>query len=463
MLQKSYMCVNNSHVLGWFWVFAAFIGNIGYFSPSFAQDDVQPLDLAQCVNQALKVSPSIQAAQLDVQIAETQLSQARNARILPKFDLTWMIGPSPEARGNPVIGDTDFSKWSVFTRTEATLIQPLFTFGKLAAAQDVARGGIDLRDAGLMKSRGDLELQVAKAYYGLLLMNALKDLSDEAGIEIQKARKFVDQQLEDEVGEVTETDLARIDRFVFDVKENANKVVKGHALASAGMRKLLGLSREDPIDLAENRLNPVQVTVQSLGEYLTRGKQRPELKQLEAGIAVRSALSRVAKSDYYPQFFFGGQFKYAYAPNRDNQSSPFARDDFNFLAAGAIIGFQQSLAFGGTSAKVKKARLEHQKLEYQTRLAGIGVDLEIEKLYLELKEAQGNMAEAQKARRATRRWFISARDGFNAGLGEASDVIDAVKEYGIIRAKYLEAVFNFNMSWARLQKSTGYSIVHSGE
>jgi outer membrane protein TolC len=74
-------------------------------------------------------------------------------------------------------------------------------------------------------------------------------------------------------------------------------------------------------------------------------------------------------------------------------------------------------------------------------------------------EAKANVAAARKARRATRRWFFSARDGFNSGLGEAKEMIDAVKEYSIIRAKYHAEVYHFNRAWARLQKVTGHSLV----
>ena len=61
--------------------------------------------------------------------------------------------------------------------------------------------------------------------------------------------------------------------------------------------------------------------------------------------------------------------------------------------------------------------------------------------------------------KATRRWFLSSRDGFNAGLEEAGELIDAVKEYGIIRAKFYGEVFNFNRAWVRLMKATGASLI----
>jgi len=38
-------------------------------------------------------------------------------------------------------------------------------------------------------------------------------------------------------------------------------------------------------------------------------------------------------------------------------------------------------------------------------------------------------------------------------------MIDAAKEYGIIRAKYYETVFNFNRSWVRLQRAVGRSLL----
>ena len=135
------------------------------------------------------------------------------------------------------------------------------------------------------------------------------------------------------------------------------------------------------------------------------------------------------------------------------------KDDFNFTQLGAVIGFKQSLSFSGTSAKVKKARLERRKLEYLSRLAKTGAELEGERIYRTLREAEANVAAAGTARRATRRWFVSARDGFNAGLEEAGELIDSVKEYGIIRAKYHNAVFEYNRAWAALQKATGQSIL----
>ena len=104
------------------------------------------------------------------------------------------------------------------------------------------------------------------------------------------------------------------------------------------------------------------------------------------------------------------------------------------------------------SAKARQSRLEHGKLVTQRSLAALGADLEIERAYRDLRAAQ-------RARKATRNWFLSARDGFNAGLEDAGELIDAVKEYGIIRAKYFEAVYKFNRAWITLNRATGSPVI----
>ena len=54
---------------------------------------------------------------------------------------------------------------------------------------------------------------------------------------------------------------------------------------------------------------------------------------------------------------------------------------------------------------------------------------------------------------------MAARDGFSAGLEPASEIIDAVKEYGIIRAKYFHAVYARNVARVTLMKATGQSVL----
>lgn len=458
-MQFSHTCRKISH-LATFPVTTVLICVIGIgIRPCYSESGQRPYDLAGCVRMALASSPSIQAAEADLQIAENRLRQVHAARFLPSVDFTWIFGPSPEARGDALTGVSNWRRMSVFTSTELSLVQPVFTFGKLDAAVEAASGGIGAQRAGLDRSRFDLEQQVARAYYLLLLANQLRDLAHESRAEIDRARRTIVEKLEADTGDFTYTDLHRLDRFVYDVEENANKVVKSQALARSALRILVGLSQTDSLVLADGSLRPVDVQIRPLEYYLSLVEGRPDLGQLREVLRTRSAQVRAVRTDLFPQVFVAGRFRYGIAPNRDRQRNPFLKDEFNVTELGAVLGFRQSLSFASTRARVKEARLSYEKLGYQARLAVQGARLEIEGAYRSLIEAKANIGAARDARRSTRRWFISARDGFNAGLEEAGEMVDAVKEYGIIRAKYYQAVLEFNLAWVALRRATGNSIL----
>ncbi|MDA0710049.1 MAG: TolC family protein [bacterium] len=455
VLRKHNRCIFFSHFF-LAHIFACVVGSALFTTPLHAQ----AYDLRGSVERALQIHPGVQAAEMDVAIAQSQLAGAKAARFLPKLDFRTVVGPSPGARGNALIGETDLGDISVFSQTEASFVQPIYTFGKLNGARDAASAGVAAYEAGLIKSKADLELQVFEVFYGLHLTNALWDLAQEADGDFKKAHDFIAEKLENDEGEFTFSDLAKIETYSYDVAEKVHAADKARAMAGSAMRLLLGLNAADSLTLSGG-IVPLEVEILPLSAYLELAASRPEMQQLDAVVEARKSLLQMARSDLYPQIFLAGQFKYAYAPNRDDQKSPYAYDPLNSLQTGAVVGFQQSLSFGLTNSRVKMANLEHQKIVYQQILANKGILLEIEKVYRDLKEAEANLGAAEEARRAARRWFVAVRDGFNGGFEKASDMIEAVKEYGIIRAKYLEAVYNFNRGWAKLQRATGRPILQS--
>jgi outer membrane protein TolC len=56
---------------------------------------------------------------------------------------------------------------------------------------------------------------------------------------------------------------------------------------------------------------------------------------------------------------------------------------------------------------------------------------------------------------ASRKWIVAALTGFDMGAGTADDLLRAIERYGQNRGKYLEALFNYNMSLAQLQYAMG--------
>ncbi|OGG54080.1 MAG: hypothetical protein A3F84_17575 [Candidatus Handelsmanbacteria bacterium RIFCSPLOWO2_12_FULL_64_10] len=421
-----------------------------------AQGRVVRMTLQACVDRALGVNPEVQGAALDARAAEAKLGEVKASRFVPHFEMTQFFGPSPEARGDISTARSNWKSLSVFERTEFSVVQPLYTSGKWSAARDAAAAGVAAQTAGVGRRRAEVVLRVKELYYGLLLAKQLYDAAVESQSDLKEARSKLLEKIEAESEEVTYNDLYKLDTFAFKVDQGLHRVEKEMALARSAFKTALGLAPADSFDVAAEGLEQEAVKVEPLEVCVARAlKERPEVRQLAAGIEARRAQVRLARSDYYPQVFLAGGAKVGYAPNRDRQSGPFVRDDFNVRQAGAVIGLRQSLSFGVTGSRVAAAQAEYQKALATEKAVRDGLALEVERVYRDLAEAGANVESAERALKASRSWMVAARDAFNAGLGGTGEIVDAFKAYGEMRVEYFRAIFEYNRAAALLDKVMG--------
>ncbi len=132
------------------------------------------LNLKACEELAFKNNQKIQDAQLSLKVSEAKRIQASHAKILPKFQLRNIWGPSPRAEGilDPTGGfvipkDVTTSipeDLRYFTQVDLDLVQPIHTFGKLSGLSTAAEFGVQAGQAGLEKSKEDVRLEVRRLY-----------------------------------------------------------------------------------------------------------------------------------------------------------------------------------------------------------------------------------------------------------------------------------------------------------
>lgn len=423
---------------------------------ALAEGGAARMTLQACIDRALAVNPEVRGAALDAQAAEAKLGEVKASRFVPQFEVTQFFGPSPAAHGDIFTARSDWTSLSVFERTEFSVVQPLYTSGKWSAARDAAAAGVTAQAAGVDRRRAEVVLRVKELYYGLLLARQLYDAAVESQNDLKDARTKLLEKIEAESEEVSYNDLYKLDTFSFKVDQGLHRVEKEMALARSAFKAMLGLAPTDSFDVAAEELEQETVKVEPLEVYVERAlKERPEMRQLAAGIEARRAQVRLAQSDYYPQVFLAGGGKIGYAPNRDRQSGPFVRDDFNVRQAGALIGLRQSLSFGVTGSRVAAARSEYQKMLATEKAVRDGIALEVERAYRDLAEAGANVESGERALKASRSWMVTARDAFNAGLGETKEMVDAFKAYGEMRVEYFRAIFDYNRAASALDRAMG--------
>jgi len=150
--------------------------------------------------------------------------------------------------------------------------------------------------------------------------------------------------------------------------------------------------------------------------------------------------------------------RYAYAPGRSRQTNPFAYDNFNFGAAGPVVGLHWSLGFGETAAKVARSRAELMKLRAQEKTAAASFPVEAKEAYLNVKEAEERITVTADGRKAGRTLVALAVANFELGIGEPQDVFMGLGNYTRATSDYYEAVRDYNIALAKLSLVVGEEV-----
>ena len=152
------------------------------------------LGLDECIRIALKAAPELGEAQADIDLTTSKLREASSHRY-PQLELMTLFGPAPQANSqdiSPVV-ETDrkysrFNQLTWFSSTNATLIQPLYTFGKISENMKAATHGIEVDRSRKQQRSNEIVLKVREYYYGLMLAREMKELVLEVQETLSKAR-----------------------------------------------------------------------------------------------------------------------------------------------------------------------------------------------------------------------------------------------------------------------------------
>ncbi|MCM2356776.1 MAG: TolC family protein [Geobacteraceae bacterium] len=416
------------------------------------------LDLKECVRKALDSAPELGEAQADITLTASKLEEAKAYRY-PQIEIVGLTGPVPQARGNQVsssdsINQTD--RWTWFSRADATITQPLYTFGKIAESMKAAGHGIEVDRARKEQRRNEIAVKVKEYYYGILLARELKEVLLEVREDLVKAREKAVKLLDQGSPNVEELDLYKLDTFEGEVDKYLEEAKKGEALALTALAARIGLPAEAELEIAGDRLVPEQAPLPGLDAYLESSRdKRPEYRQIKEGLQARESLVKAARAAWYPDIFLAGYLSAAYAEKRDRVTNPWVPDQFNHLWGGVALGLKWKLDFGITGAKVAGERAQYDRLVHTRAFAETNIPLQIRRFHLDLNEAQRSMEAARNAYSNAKKWAVAAIANFDFGIGPAKEIFDSLQEYAKMRAAYFQSIYNYNLALANLDYAVG--------
>lgn len=419
--------------------------------------------LQECIDMAVAISPEIGEERFDVDIYKAKKQHAEAAKY-PQLDLLAIAGPSPRAKYehiNPTVQTSVGTTIDgVFGRIDATIVQPIYTFGKISSYNEAAAGGIRASEAAVRKKTADIALRIKELYNGMLMAKEMKSLLLEIKDDISRSIEKAEKQIQNESPWADEANIYKLKSYMGEVMRNMNEAEKGYALARDALMTSMGLQRGSDFEIAETGMRPLEITPEHVDAYMARSReQRPEFMQLKEGLAARNALVEAEKSSYYPQIFLGAKIVAAAATNRDKIDNPYINDFFNSSYGALFLGMKWSFDFGITESKVKEALAEYHKLVEKKRFADEAIPFQVRKAYLDLDEAKKNSVETEKAYTNARKWLVTAMANFDLGLSDAKEIGDAAALYVMMKANYIRSNYNQRMSYANLQYAVGASAL----
>jgi outer membrane protein TolC len=437
-----------------------------------AVPDTVRVTLTEAITKALEASPEVDQRRAQRRFATARRDRAEASRFLTNLSLNTASSfapglsnvppetPDDELYLNPnVENDWSLGALRPFSRVEIVARQPLFTWGELSGSIEAARHGVDVEEARVDQKALEVAARTGEIYYNVLLTQALNRLADRTTQVVDRAKKEINRLLDEGNEDVDQADLFQTRLTEEEVKRRVVEVEQRRATARSALRRQLFLPEGTAVRVAEDELQPLNFSMHpdSLDHYIQLGlRNRPEVEQARAGVKAREALVDVEQSNYYPKIGVQASLSQSITlPERPNPDNAFVGDSFMGTGTQTGIGIQQNLNFGQTKAKVEQAKAELEEVEHQQTAARQLVQFEVEEAFRNLVVAKTAFESRDRSTTISGEWLRTEQINFDLGLADTENLVKAVRADLEARARYNEAVKQYNVAVLKLLRATG--------
>lgn len=421
------------------------------------------LTLEQLIERATAESPEIGERRSDAEAAGSDLDQVK-AAYFPQITSTAIVGPVNDAK-EPVIQDNKIvdvsparriSTLGYFGRFDLSATQPLYTFGKLSNRKEAAGRGLKIKELEIEKKRNDIGLRVTQLYYALVFARGGVKSIEEADVFFGDVKRRIRRLLDVGSSTVSENDLHMVEAFRADTARSEAEAQKGMRVAYSALKAMIRFPVQEDFSVAEADLGINEEPLKELETYTRAAlSDRVEFRQIKEALEAQDFEVRAYQSDRLPSVFMAFEASFAGAPGRETLDTTYFVDEFNHGYAGVVAGLRWELDFGIQKAKVAKAMAEYRKLRYTKANAEMNIPIQVRNAYEEILEWKKSASIYREAALASRKWIISSMSDFDMGVGTADNMLRAVEKYSHNQGRYIEALYNYNISMAELKYAVG--------
>ncbi|MCD7971092.1 MAG: TolC family protein [Candidatus Azobacteroides sp.] len=330
-----------------------------------------------------------------------------------------------------------------------SLVQPIYTGGKIRYANRMAQIGIDVAKNQEDLERSEVIYDTEKAYWTVISVEYKVRTAEE----YQKLLLQLEQNIQasyDE-GMATRADILKVKVKLNEVNLNLIKARNGLNLAKMQLCQMIGYPMQTDIELVDDITD--KGTLPDMNDHITLNttfSNRAELRSLSKSIELSETKEKLAFADYLPQIGLTASYLY---------TNPDFHNGFEKKFAGSwtvgVVMKVPVLHWGEQKQKIQSARS-------QRVIAELKLDDTREKIELQYNQAAFRIEEAKKKVEATQSNVAEAEENmryatlsFEEGLVPLTDVLEAYTTWFSATSDEADALVELRLNRLNMRKVSG--------
>lgn len=342
----------------------------------------------------------------------------------------------PEIIGALANTTSTITERDIFT-SSIRAIWPIFTGGRISAAQAAAEGKTDEARSQLsMETQARYE-DLSKYYFSVVLAKEVLQTRQAVEQGLTQHRDFA-IKLEKQ-GQIAHVERLQAEASLDKAKVETRKAQSNLDIAQSALSKIL--AQNDMVEPAEGlfinqHLPPLTAfTEQTLATY-------PGLDLLSAKEKQASALIKAEKGKYYPEVYLYGD----YSLYEDDSLASEMKPDW-LVGVGVNIPLLENT---GRSDKVKAANSMVSQVQSLKAQAKEDLSVLVQKTYLEAQQAIDEVIGLESSIRLAKENLDLREKAFNQGLSTSLEVVDAQLYLASVETQQSAARFCYLLSLTKL-------------
>lgn len=414
--------------------------------------DGQKLLLRSVIDSALSSSPILEKIKFQQTKADIELEKVDAVKIIPIMKTTLIAGIVPEARGDMNYSpdkQTDLDGWGPFLQWELDFFQPLFTLGRIEAAENAAKEGIKAQEKINNNELLEFKNLVSQTYWAVNVLKLSKDLAIEIRDNYDSLLTEVEKELDNEDSDIDDADLLELKSNAFMIEKIDISTSANLSSAIQAFNELSGLKINELSKFPEMVIPEFDTTEASLDFACAFAESfRYDVNAMGHAVNALKHQYEFTRSEKFPMFYIAGGARFGWAPGREDMLNPFIFDEWNYIGLGAFLGIDWDINFLTPTIYERSDEAKYLIQNENYKLLKSKVRIDVTKAFNKVKENSQLLASVKKSVREAESWLALNMDNWDMGLGDAEKLIKSYNTYYQLRAQELELMFKYHKSLA---------------